>query len=98
MDSEKKTITIYQAIARMRKLSDLDIPFSIEFHTYNQTKGKSNGYKKVEKAILRLGFSPKQSDKHKTLIAYKDLSNGEAKDRFFYLPLLAKFNDYKVVI
>jgi|SRR5690606_5490385 hypothetical protein len=98
MDSKQETITIYQAIARMRELTELGIPFSFEFHTYNQSKGITNGLKKVDKALLRLGFSPKQSKKHKTLIAYKEFVGTEEKNRFFYLPLLSKFNNHKVTI
>lgn len=92
------TITIFQAISKMREFSELGIPFSIEFHTWNDTQKKSSGYKRVEKALLRPGFSPKQSNKHKTLVAYKDFVDGSENNRFFYLPLLAKFNEYKVVI
>lgn len=82
----------------MRRLTELGIPFSFEFHTYNATKQSSNGYKRVDKALLRLGLSPKQSSKHKTLIAYTEFVGSEEKHRFFYLPLLAKFNEYKVTI
>lgn len=90
-------IKLHKAIAKMRELSDKGIPFSFKFQTCNTTKGETNGYKKVDKALLRIGFSPKQSDKHKTLIAYTDLTEGD-KNRFFYLPLLFSFNGIKVIL
>lgn len=90
-------IKLHKAIAKMRELSDKGIPFSFEFQTCNTTKEETNGCKKVDKALLRIGLSSKQSSKYKTLIAYTDLTEGD-KNRFFYLPLLFKFNGIKVVL
>ena len=83
-------IELYIAINRMRQLTELGIPFSFEFYSYNSTKGESFGYKTVAKATLRLGLRDDQSTKSEILIAYND----HIKDSpgFFNIPLLMKFN------
>lgn len=95
MASAKQTITPYQAIKRMRQLSDAGIPFTFGFYTYNASKNKTDGYKVVPRALFRLGLRNDQSDKAHILVAYSDHSKGGA-DRFFYLPLLMMFNGYVV--
>ncbi|MHA3788330.1 hypothetical protein ACX0HA_08990 [Flavobacterium hauense] len=89
------TITPYQAIKRMRQLSDAGVPFSFGFYSYNSSKNSSNGYKEVPRALFRLGLRNDQSDKAQLLVAYSDHSKGGV-DRFFYLPLLMMFNGYTV--
>ena len=37
-----KTIKLYEALKRMRKLTELGVPFSFEFLTYNSTNGASD--------------------------------------------------------
>ena len=80
----------YEALRRMRQLTECGIPFSFEFYSYNSTKNISYGIKKVDKALLRLGLRDDQSDKSQVLIAYTN--HNEHTDRFFNLPLLTKFN------
>ena len=84
MNTTKK---LYQVLKRMRELTAAGIPFEIEFYSY-QEKGTSEGLKHVKSAMLRTGLSRRWSDKADLLIGYKD---GD-KSRFFYLPLLIKFN------
>ena len=83
-------MTPYEALKRMRQLTEYGIPFSFEFVSYNSTKNKSYGNKKVDKALLRLGLRDDQSNKSEVLIAYTN--HNEHTDRFFNLPLLTKFN------
>lgn len=83
-------IELYHAIKRMRELTELGIPFSFEFYSYNSSKKISYGYKKVAKATLRLGLRSDQSDKAEILIAYNDHDKG--KEGFFNIPLLIKLN------
>lgn len=78
------------AVKQMRALSDNNIPFSFSFVGYNQTTGESKGVKHIEKAILRRGYSSKHSDKHDSIIAYKDIKNDAYRN--CYLPLIIKFN------
>ena len=89
-----KTIKLYEALKRMRKLTELGVPFSFEFLTYNSTNGASDGFKRVDKAQLRKGFRDDQSNKSNILIGYDEMG----KNRWFYLPLLTKFNDYTIIL
>lgn len=83
-------LEMYQAISRMRELTELGIPFSFEFFSYNSTKNISYGHKKVDKALLRQGLRNDQSDKSELLIAYYDYNKNS--EGFFNIPLLMKFN------
>ena len=85
------TIKRFDTIKRMRKLTELGIPFEFEFLSYNQTTGVSVGFKKVFKAQLRKGYRDEQSDKSNVLIGYV---NEFGKNRWFYLPLLIRFNGH----
>lgn len=87
-------IELYDAIKRMRALSEANIPFSIGFLTCNLTDGNSKGYKKLDKVILRTGMSQEHSEKHNSLIGYYDMVKKE--NRWFYLPLLFEFNNIKI--
>lgn len=89
------TIKLRDAITQMRKLSELNVPFSFSFITFNEQLQTSNGYKVVDKAILRAGYRANQSDKSNILIAYSDYSD-QRVDRQFYLPLLMTFNNIPV--
>lgn len=79
----------------MRELSAAGIPFSFEFFSWNGSKRMSEGYKVVDKALLRQGLRNDQSSKAHILIAYTNHGNGDVS-RFFNLPLLMKFNGYIV--
>ncbi len=87
-------MTINDAIIKMRTLTELGIPFSFEFYSYNSTKDISYGLKKVDKALLRLGLRQDQSDKSEVLIAYTNYTSNTPK--FFYLPLLMKLNGISI--
>lgn len=89
------TINPYQAVKRMRELTAIGIPFSVEFIAYNSTKGVYGGTKTANKILLRQGLRNDQSNKANTLIAYTDYTAGDVP-RFFNLPLLTKFNEYIV--
>lgn len=87
------TIKLYDAIKRMRKLTELGIPFTFKFLSYNATTGASDGFKEVTNAQLRKGYRDDQSDKSNLLIGYV---NQHDSSRWFYLPLLIKFNGYTI--
>lgn len=89
------TISPYEALKRMRELSAAGVPFEIEFYSWNSTTRISEGYKVVKVALLRQGFRNDQSHKAQVLIGYSNHSSGGVH-RFFYLPLLMKFNGYLV--
>lgn len=75
----------------MRELSAGNIPFSFSFYTYSEQRYETKGIKRVNKALLRTGYTPKQSDKSEVLVAYYDVE--EDKNGFAYLPLILTFND-----
>lgn len=87
------TIKLYDALKRMRTLTDLGIPFTFKFLSYNATTGTSDGFKEVTNAQLRKGYRDDQSDKASILIGYVNQHDG---NRWFYLPLLIKFNGYTI--
>lgn len=82
-------IKLYEALKRMRKLTELGIPFTFSFLSYNNTNGKSDGFKDVSNAQLRKSYRDDQSEKSRLLIGYVNQQDG---NRWFYLPLLIKFN------
>jgi hypothetical protein len=90
------TIKLFDAVKKMRQLSDAGVPFSFEYASYNATKRVSNGIKTVDKALLRKGLHKDKSDKADILIAYHNYNN--ETDRLFYLPLLTKFNNINITI
>jgi hypothetical protein len=85
------TIKLYDALKRMRALTELGIPFEFEFLSFNATNNTTDGFKRVSKAQLRRGYRDDQSDKAAILIGYVNKHDG---NRWFYLPLLMKFNGY----
>lgn len=87
------TIKLYDALKRMRTLTKLGIPFSFTFLSFNATNGTTDGFKTITKAQLRKGYRDDQSDKADILIGYVNTHDG---NRWFYLPLLMKFNGYTV--
>jgi hypothetical protein len=87
------TIKLYDALKRMRTLTDLGIPFSFKFLSYNATTRTSDGFKEVSNAQLRKSYRDDQSKKADLLIGYVNQHDG---NRWFYLPLLIKFNGYTI--
>ena len=87
-------MTNYKAIKQMRKLSNDNVPFSITFLTCNLTKRTTTGFKTVKRAKLRVGLSTDKGIKSRSLIGYIDLDTNE--NRWFYLPLLMKFNKIEI--
>ncbi len=90
------TIKLREAIQRMRKLTELNVPFSFSYISYSDVNQSSDGLKQVEQALLRAGYSHKHSDYSNILIAYTNYADNQ-KSRHFYLPLLMTFNKLKVI-
>ncbi|MDO5858411.1 hypothetical protein Q2490_14065 [Myroides odoratimimus] len=88
------TIYLYDAIKMMRKLTTMGVPFSFEYKTYSKQKNATNGFRSVERALLRSGLRADQSDLHDSLIAFTEYPTEEPK--FFHLSLLTNFNGYKI--
>ena len=88
-------ITPYQALKRMRELSDLGIHFSFTFKSLNTTTNESKGFVSVDMALLRKGLKKGMNKNSSELIGYIDSNNNDAK-RFFHLPMLMKFNEHTI--
>lgn len=89
----QRTIKLYDALKKMRTLTELGIPFTFKFLSYNATNGTSEGFKEVTNAQLRKGYRDNQSDKASILIGYV---NQHEDNRWFYLPLLITFNEHTI--
>jgi hypothetical protein len=94
MPAPAQTIKMYDALQRMRKLSEMGVPFSIGFVTCNLSTQSTKGYKVVPNAVLRAGYRDDQSHLANILVAYTDMS--DETSRQFYLPLLLMFNGFKI--
>jgi hypothetical protein len=94
-NKQEDTIKLRDAISRMRQLTKINVPFSFSFISYSDIHQKSEGYKQVDKALLRSGYRDDQSSYSNILIAYTDYSQ-EDLERHFYLPLLMTFNNLKI--
>ena len=90
----QQPIKLKAAVERMRQLTEVNIPFTIGFITYNKPQQTTKGYKVVEKVMLRPGYRKDQSKNSNILIGYIDTVNN--KSRQFYLPLLLMFNGHPV--
>lgn len=88
-------ITAHQAVKRMKELTDIGVSFSITYQSLNTTKGLSNGFKTVKKALLRKSMREDQSELSHQLISYVDIDNKDVP-RQFYLCLLLQFNEYTI--
>ena len=77
---------IHDVIKQMRYLSENCIPFSMEYVSFNQSKGVSKGIVVVNQALLR----PNRQSRSTTLVAYTDLYTDQPK--FMHFPLITKFN------
>ena len=89
-------MTVYEAIAAMRKISLSGGSFSFSFMSYSTTRGKSDGIVHVPKARLRARPSTEQNRFSSIMEAYIDLNTGEPFQ--FYQPLLMTFNQAKVTL
>lgn len=89
-----KEIYLFDALKMMRKLTKVGVPFSFEYKTYSEKRNSTNGFRLVEKALLRAGLREDQSDLSQSLIAFYEYPGGEPK--FFHASLLVNFNGYKI--
>ena len=84
-------MTVYEAIAEMRRLSDKRIAFSFSYMSYSMDRRTSHGIVTVPRATLRKQ-STKETNKHADhLLNYFDLSVME--NRQCWQPLIMTFNN-----
>lgn len=89
-----KKMDLYEAIGKMRKLSNRGECFSFAFMTFSATKRKSHGISEVRRARL----APQNRDDNHPwkdyLLYFVDLDTNETKR--CYQPLLMEFNGEKL--
>lgn len=88
-------ITPYEALQRMRQLTEVGVPFSFTFNSLDTTRRTTGGLKEVKRAVLRKGLRDDQSNMSHKLVAYTDLDQKEAP-RFFHVSLLQSFNEHTI--
>lgn len=86
-------VTPFEALARMRQLTEMGVPFSFSFNSLNKTNGTTSGLVTIARSILRKGLRDDQSKLSQQLVGYVDLDKNEAP-RFFHVPLLMTFNEH----
>ncbi len=88
-------VTPYEALQRMRQLTEVGVPFSFTFNSLDTTRRTTGGLKEVKRAVLRKGLRDDQSNMSHKLVAYTDLDQKEAP-RFFHVSLLQSFNEHTI--
>ena len=88
-------VTPYEALQRMRQLTEVGVPFSFTFNSLDTTRRTTGGLKEVKRGVLRKGVRDDQSNMSHKLVAYTDLDQKEAP-RFFHVSLLQSFNEHTI--
>ncbi|PIE50779.1 MAG: hypothetical protein CSA38_01960 [Flavobacteriales bacterium] len=78
----------------MRNLSEQNIPFSIKYCSFNESKKESKGFKSENNILLMKGYRRNQSDKSDLLVSFQRMDTRQRRQ--FYLPLLIEFNGIKI--
>lgn len=86
-------MTVYEAIAEMRRISNRGEYFSFTFMSYSWKRGTSDGPVTVQRARLRPRPTADQNSFADIMEAYINLDTGEARQ--FYQPLVMLFNNQK---
>ena len=89
-------LKLMRSVEIMRALSRDNVPFSITFYSFNESKNISEGLKSEENIVLQSGYRRNQSDKSEVLISYLRCDTGERRQ--FYLPLLWSLNGIKIKV
>lgn len=89
-------MNVYEAIAEMRRLSEISESFEFSFMSYNPSLGKSEGVVYVRRGILRHRETEEHNRNADIIEAYTDLETGG--QRRFYQPLLMTFKGQKTVL
>lgn len=84
-------MTVYEAIAEMRRLSERNIAFSFSYMSFSMERKSSDGVVTVSRAILRKQMTKETNKYADYLLNYFDLSIME--NRTCWQPLLMTFNN-----
>lgn len=96
MTTEEETITVYEAIAQMRKLTAQGIAFSLSHGTYNRPEQFSHGIKHCQNAILRPAAKGDDVQFADIKLFYYDQDNRE--NRVAWQPSIMYFNNKKCIL
>lgn len=91
-----KTLTVYEAIKEMRKLSNEGKSFSFSHGTYNREKQISEGIREVPNAILRP--AAKNDDVANADFKLFYIDNDIKENRTCWQPLIMSFNGNSVIL
>jgi len=84
-------MTVYEAIAEMRRLTDRRESFSFSYMSYSMERKKSSGIVTVPRAILRAQMTKETNKFADYLLNYFDLNLME--NRVCWQPLIMTFNN-----
>ena len=93
---QEDTISVYDAIQEMRKLSSVDKCFSISHATYNRDQQSSHGIRHCQNAILRPAAKGDDVANADFKLFYYDQDNRE--NRVCWQPLIMFFNQKKCIL
>lgn len=85
----QQKIALGEAVKQMKLLTEKNIPFSISYTSYNESKNTSDGVVKSHAALLRKQYAPH-------ILEYTDTMQQLPKR--CYIPLLMTFNGLKIKI
>ena len=91
-----KRMTVFKAIAEMRRISKVNGEFSFSFMTYSTDKRKSNGPRFISRARLSKQSREDQREMSDNMLNYVDLDTG--RYRTCYQPLLMTFNGNTLIL
>ena len=83
-------MTVFEALNRMRQLSEKQIPFAFSFMSYNRTNQTTHGIVEVRHAKLKPRAKAATYENAEIIEEYTDLDTNE--NRRFYHPTLMTFN------
>ena len=96
MTAEQETITVYDAIAQMRRISARGESFSFSHATYNRDEQYSHGVKHCQNAILRPAAKSDDVRDADMKLFYFDQDNRE--NRVAWQPGIMYFNGLKCIL
>lgn len=83
-------MTVYEAIHKMRQLSEKGQAFAFSYMSYSLTRGESHGEVEVEHGLLVKNPKEQKSSYDDCMLTYRNQDTGEA--RHFWQPLLMSFD------
>lgn len=89
--AEKEVMKVYEAIKKMRELSERKIPFSFSFMSFSIDKQKSEGIVEVQNAILYKNPKESRNAYADYMLMYRDTDTGEVRQ--CWQPLVMTFNN-----